>query len=144
MLDVLIRGATVVDGTGGPSRRADVAVEAGRVTEVGTVEEPAHETVDAEGLVFEGSGRRFEAKWAQVTDYFVASLPARLSFGVRYVVVTPSGSFDFTPLLRDARILTRVIVHYAKNALAADWRARTDDVLGGAASRRSANWTART
>jgi len=51
MLDVLIRGATVVDGTGGPSRRADVAVEAGRVTEVGTVEEPAHETVDAEGLV---------------------------------------------------------------------------------------------
>jgi N-acyl-D-aspartate/D-glutamate deacylase len=51
MLDVLIRGATVVDGTGSPSRRADVAVEAGRVTEVGSVDEPARETVDAEGLV---------------------------------------------------------------------------------------------
>jgi N-acyl-D-aspartate/D-glutamate deacylase len=51
MLDVLIRGATVVDGSGGPSRRADVGVEAGRVTGIGAVDEPARETVDAEGLV---------------------------------------------------------------------------------------------
>ena len=35
MLDVLVRGGTVIDGTGGPARRADVAIEASDVTLVG-------------------------------------------------------------------------------------------------------------
>ena len=51
MLDYLITGATLVDGTGGPARRADVGVRDGRIVAVGTVDEPAKTTLAADGLV---------------------------------------------------------------------------------------------
>lgn len=35
--DLVVRGATVADGTGAPLREADLAVDAGRVTTVGAV-----------------------------------------------------------------------------------------------------------
>jgi len=46
MNDLLIRGATVYDGTGAPGRVADVAVKDGRIAAPG----PARETLDAGGL----------------------------------------------------------------------------------------------
>jgi N-acyl-D-aspartate/D-glutamate deacylase len=49
MLELLIRGATVLDGSGGPPRRADVGVKEGRIATVGT-RESAVETVEADGL----------------------------------------------------------------------------------------------
>lgn len=49
MFDLLIRGGTVVDGTGAAPRTADVAVKDGLIVEVGSVSGPARETVDAHG-----------------------------------------------------------------------------------------------
>jgi N-acyl-D-aspartate/D-glutamate deacylase len=51
VLDVVIRGGEVVDGTGGPRRQADVAIRSGRVVGVGAVDEDATRTIDADGLV---------------------------------------------------------------------------------------------
>ena len=49
--DLVIRGGTVLDGTGGPARTADVAVSDGVVTEVGRVDGTAARTIDADGLL---------------------------------------------------------------------------------------------
>lgn len=47
MHDLVIRNGTVLDGTGAAPRQADVAVADGVIVDVGTVDGPAHRTVDA-------------------------------------------------------------------------------------------------
>ena len=49
--DLIIRGGTVVDGTGAPARTADVAVRDGVVTEVGVVNGSATREIDADGAL---------------------------------------------------------------------------------------------
>src|ERR1039458_5309804 len=53
-LDVLITGGLVVDGRGGPSRRADVGLQDGRVVQLaapGAIPDSAARHIDADGLV---------------------------------------------------------------------------------------------
>ena len=50
MHDLVIRNGLVIDGTGAPARRADVAVDGGRITTVGEVPDPGREEIDATGL----------------------------------------------------------------------------------------------
>ncbi len=50
--DFLVRGGTVYDGSGAPPRRADVRVDAGRITAIGDgLQAPGHRVVEAGGLV---------------------------------------------------------------------------------------------
>jgi len=48
--DLCIRGGTLVDGTGAPPRRGDLAVQDGRIAAVGEVAGGARRELDAEGL----------------------------------------------------------------------------------------------
>ena len=48
---ILIRGGTVVDGTGAPGKTADVLIEDGIVAEVGRVDKAGARRIDADGLL---------------------------------------------------------------------------------------------
>ena len=49
--DLVLRGGTLADGTGGPLRTGDLAITGGRITAVGTVAEAGAEEIDARGLI---------------------------------------------------------------------------------------------
>ena len=51
MHDLLIRGGTIIDGTGAPSYSGDVAIKDGRITETGKIGGAAKRTIDASGLL---------------------------------------------------------------------------------------------
>src|SRR5215813_7094202 len=51
MLDLAIRGGTLIDGTGALGRRADVGVRDGRVVSIGAISETSARSVDAAGRV---------------------------------------------------------------------------------------------
>ncbi len=50
-LDLLVRGGTVVDGSGGKRFVADVGISNGRITRVGRISDAARRTIDADGLI---------------------------------------------------------------------------------------------
>jgi len=51
MRDLIIRGGTIVDGSGGAPFVGDVAIEGDRIAEVGQVSGPARREIDARGLL---------------------------------------------------------------------------------------------
>ncbi len=51
MVDLVIRNGEVVDGTGAPKRRAEVAVHGGRIVAIGDVDDRGAREIDADGRV---------------------------------------------------------------------------------------------
>jgi len=49
--DLVIRGGTIVDGTGGTPFQGDIAIDNGLITAVGTVDSPGREEIDATGKI---------------------------------------------------------------------------------------------
>jgi N-acyl-D-aspartate/D-glutamate deacylase len=111
MLDCLIRNGSVVDGSGAPRRSADVAIEAGRIVEIGSVDAPAARTLDASGCIvapgFVDIHTHYDAQ-----AFWDGSLSPSPFHGVTTVVGGNCG-FSIAPLSREAapymqRMLARV------------------------------------
>ncbi len=49
--DLIVKNGTIIDGTGQVGRRANIAVEGSRITEIGNVTGAAKRTIDAEGKI---------------------------------------------------------------------------------------------
>lgn len=91
--DVLIRNGTVVDGTGTPARRADVAIRGGRIAAVGDLSgRTATRMIDATGLhVAPGFiDSHSHATWGLVRDE-LRTAHALLAQGITTVLANPDG-----------------------------------------------------
>src|SRR5262245_31082196 len=51
MHDLVVRGGTLIDGTGAPAREGDLAIRDGRIAEVGKLSEKGRRELDARGLL---------------------------------------------------------------------------------------------
>ena len=51
MFEYVIRGATIIDGTGAPSTVADIAIQEGRIAQIGDVDDTGAIELDATGLM---------------------------------------------------------------------------------------------
>ena len=109
MLDYIIKGATIVDGTGAAPNRGDVSVEGGRIVQVGgSIGEPARRTIDADGAIvtpgwvdvhthYDG-----QVSWDQVMDPSAgngATTVVMGNCGVGFAPVRPGGEKSLIELM---------------------------------------------
>ena len=103
MADLVIRGATVVDGLGSEPRRADVAVKDGKVSAIGEIKDKAAKTIDADGLTLAPGIVDIHTHYdAQVT--WDATLSPSPSLGVTTAVMGNCG-FGIAPARPKSRDL---------------------------------------
>jgi N-acyl-D-aspartate/D-glutamate deacylase len=116
----VIRGGTVVDGTGAPARTADVAISNGVVTEVGRVDDPTARTVDADGLLvtpgfvdihthYDGQAswgeRMIPSSWHGVTTVVAGNC------GVGFAPVVPDDHVRLIELMEGVEDIPGVVMH---------------------------------
>jgi len=117
---LVIRGGTVVDGTGAPARTADVAIDDGLVTEVGRVGGAAERTIDADGLLvtpgfvdihshYDGQAswgeRMIPSSWHGVTTVVVGNC------GVGFAPVRPADHDRLIELMEGVEDIPGTVLH---------------------------------
>jgi N-acyl-D-aspartate/D-glutamate deacylase len=137
--DLVIRGGTVVNGTGAPARTADVAVTDGVITEVGRVTEAATRTIDADGLLvtpgfvdihthYDGQAswgeRMIPSSWHGVTTVVAGNC------GVGFAPVHPADHQKLVELMEGVEDIPGTVLH---EGLAWNWQSFPEfmDALDG-------------
>ena len=138
---LVIRGGTVVDGTGAPARTADVAIRDGVVTAVGKVDGSADRVVDADGLLvtpgfvdihchYDGQAswgeRMIPSSWHGVTTVVVGNC------GVGFAPVRPADHERLIELMEGVEDIPGAVLH---EGLTWDWQSFPEfvDALDGRA-----------
>src|SRR6188474_669133 len=118
--DLLIRGGTVIDGTGAPARRADEAIEGGTIVAVGAVGGTATRTIDADGLLvtpgfvdihthYDGQAswdeRMVPSSWHGVTTVVAGNC------GVGFAPVVPHDHVRLIELMEGVEDIPGVVMH---------------------------------
>jgi N-acyl-D-aspartate/D-glutamate deacylase len=138
-MKTIIRGGTVVDGTGAPARSADVAIENGVITEVGRVDAAGARVIDADGLLvtpgfvdihthYDGQAswgeRMIPSSWHGVTTVVVGNC------GVGFAPVHPTDHQKLVELMEGVEDIPGTVLH---EGLAWNWQSFPEfmDALDG-------------
>jgi len=104
MTDLLIRGATLIDGTGGPARRENVAIDGGRIVRLAPdgADRDAVRVVDAGGLTLAPGFIDMHSH----ADFTLPSYPAAINSLAQGVTTEVVGNCGYSPapLAVDARL----------------------------------------
>ena len=136
---LIIRGGSVVDGTGEPMRTADIAIDDGVITEVGKIDGEAARTIDADGLLvtpgfvdihchYDGQAswgeRMIPSSWHGVTTVVVGNC------GVGYAPVRPADHERLIELMEGVEDIPGTVLH---EGLAWNWQSFPEfmDALDG-------------
>ncbi len=138
-LELLIKGGTVLDGTGADARTADVAIRDGTIVDVGRIDASAARTIDADGLLvtpgfvdihthYDGQAtwddRLVPSSWHGVTTVVASNC------GVGFAPVRPADHDRLIELMEGVEDIPGAALH---EGLPWTWQSLPEyiDVLGG-------------
>jgi len=85
-------------------------------------------TVSSHGLIWHDSKtqREIQARWEEVSDFYVAELPGWVTTDARYVIETTRGNFDYVAMLNGKRLQMLVQKYCASRGLQLEWKSRSE------------------
>lgn len=118
MHDLVIRGATVVDGTGAAAERMDVAVRSGRIVETGAVGEAGRREIAADGLCLAPGFIDMHSH----SDHYLLVNPTAQSKITQGITTEVCGNCGDSPVpLVHPKERASVMEFLGKHGVAADW-----------------------